>query len=304
MATKPKKIPVKRAVNKSTGPVTAEGKNRSSKNALLHGATSKQLLNEKEQAKYDLLLNDLRETYPSKNPLVKLQLERIAKINIQLERIQDTIDAQFLKSRSLSKGYQNIANLLEMDNETKCIALNIMMGLGGQDKILDTEKLEISNELNYWVDSERPRAHQEFLEKTPAFCEYLFNEAQENQLTVQDFIAENVPIEKQVSGSPYSPGIKWKIVFAGQKPKIDQNFRDAITNTDLKELKRAAEWYAQEIMRVIVRSQKIMDFRKLAPIEQESMMPDSDQLDKLMRYQTTLQRQLSTAIGELLQLTR
>lgn len=32
--------------------------------------------------------------------------------------------------------------------------------------------------------------------------------------------------------------------------------------------------------------------------------PDLDELDRLMRYQTTLQRQLSTAIGELLALTK
>ena len=33
-------------------------------------------------------------------------------------------------------------------------------------------------------------------------------------------------------------------------------------------------------------------------------MPDLDQLDRLMRYQTTLQRQLSTTIGELIALTK
>jgi len=32
--------------------------------------------------------------------------------------------------------------------------------------------------------------------------------------------------------------------------------------------------------------------------------PNIDILDKLMRYQTTLQRQLSTAIGELLALSK
>jgi hypothetical protein len=77
-----------------------------------------------------------------------------------------------------------------------------------------------------------------------------------------------------------------------------------IKNTELKELKRAAEWYGQEIMRMIVRTQKIADFRKLGPIEEQATTPDLDQLDRLMRYQTTIQRQLSTAIGELLALTK
>jgi hypothetical protein len=55
---------------------------------------------------------------------------------------------------------------------------------------------------------------------------------------------------------------------------------------------------------MIVRTQKIADFRKLEPIEEQATMPDLDQLDRLMRYQRTIQRQLSTAIGELLALTK
>jgi hypothetical protein len=53
-------------------------------------------------------------------------------------------------------------------------------------------------------------------------------------------------------------------------------------------------------MRMIIRTQKIADFRKLGSIEEQATTPDLDQLDSLMRHHTTIQRQLSTAIGELL----
>jgi hypothetical protein len=49
---------------------------------------------------------------------------------------------------------------------------------------------------------------------------------------------------------------------------------------------------------------KFSDFAKLLEIKEFSTTPDLDQLDRLMRYQTTLQRQLSTAIGELLALNK
>ena len=62
---------------KSTGPISGAGKAKSSKNAVLHGATSPQLLNDAEKRNYDTLLNELRESYPSANPLVRMQLERI-----------------------------------------------------------------------------------------------------------------------------------------------------------------------------------------------------------------------------------
>ena len=57
-------------------------------------------------------------------------------------------------------------------------------------------------------------------------------------------------------------------------------------------------------MRMTVRTQKIAVFRKLGSIEEHPTTPDLDQLDRLIRYQTTIQRQLSTAIGELLALAK
>ena len=66
----------------STGPVSEPGKAKSSKNAIVHGATSTRLLNDAEQNKYDTLLAELKESYPTTNPLIRLQLERIAKLNI------------------------------------------------------------------------------------------------------------------------------------------------------------------------------------------------------------------------------
>ena len=55
---------------------------------------------------------------------------------------------------------------------------------------------------------------------------------------------------------------------------------------------------------MIIKAQKIEDFRELGPIEEQATTPDLDQLDRLMRYQTTIQRRLLTTIGELLALTK
>ena len=227
---------------KSTGPISVAGKAKSSKNAVLHGATSPQLLNDTEKSKYDALLNELRESYPSANPLVGMQLERITKLNIQLERIQNTIDAQFLRSRALSRGYHELARHLDMDRETKSLALNLAMGLSGKEKILDMDKIDISNELNYWVDCERPANHEEFLDKTPRFCEYLFNESVRSQQTIKDYVSDKVPKQKPEGNQHYSQSIDIRFVFGDEKPRIDSDIKEGIKNAELKELKRAAEW--------------------------------------------------------------
>jgi hypothetical protein len=236
--------------------------------------------------------------------LIRIQLERIAKLNVQLERIQNTIDAQFLRSRALSRGYHQLVRHLDMDRETKSLALNLAMGFGGREKVVDMEKMDISSELNYWVDYERPSTHEEFLEKTPRFCEYLFTQAVKIQKTIKDYISDNVPKQKPEGAQHYSQSIDIRFVFGNEVPRTDADIEEGIKNTELKELKRAAEWYGQEIMRMIVRTQKIADFNKLGPIEEQATTPDLDQLDRLMRYQTTIQRQLSTAFGELLALTK
>lgn len=58
--------------------------------------------------RYETLIAELNEAYPSKNPLIRMQLERIAKLSIQLECIQNTIDAQFQISRATSSVYDTL----------------------------------------------------------------------------------------------------------------------------------------------------------------------------------------------------
>jgi hypothetical protein len=81
--------------SKSTGPKTLQGKTTASANAITHGATSKKLLTHQESIRYGNLVHDLKAHYISTNPLIIMQTERIAKLTIQLERIQNVMDAQF-----------------------------------------------------------------------------------------------------------------------------------------------------------------------------------------------------------------
>ena len=290
---------------KSTGPISVAGKAKSSKNAVLHGATSPQLLNDAEKSKYDTLLNDLRESYPSANPLVRMQLERIAKLNIQLERIQNTIDAQFQISRATSSVYETLLKTLDIDPKTASLITDGMFGMRSNDEFLEEFQFEVSMELRSLYPPNRPTSHQEFMDKTPTLCQYLHHEAGKQNLSIMDYIDQKIPRLKEDNPKHFSPGLNIKFIFLDERPVVSEQTLDkAIREVDLGELKRAAEWYSNEISRFIRRNQKVSDFAKLLEIKEYSTTPDLDQLDRLMRYQTTLQRQLSTAIGELLALTK
>ena len=302
--TKSKSITISTKKN-STGPTTESGKRTSSKNALIHGATSQKLLNEVEHQRYITLLADLKEAYPNQNPLVQMQLERIAKLNIQLERIQNTIDAQFQISRATSSIYDTLLKTLDIDQKTASLIADGMFGMPSNDEFLEDFQFEVSMELRSLYPPNRPTSHQEFLDKTPTLCQYLHHEAGEQNLSIKDYIDQKIPLVKEDNPNHFAPGLNIKFIFLHERPVVSEPaLNDAIREVELSELKRAAEWYSNEISRFIRRNQKVSDFAKLLEINEFSTTPDLDQLDRLMRYQTTLQRQLSTAIGELLALTK
>jgi hypothetical protein len=247
----------------------------------------------------------LKEAYPNQNPLIRMQLERIAKLNIQLERIQNTIDAQFQISRATSSIYDALLKTLDIDQKTASLIADVMFGMASSDEFLGELRFEVSMELRSLYPPNRPTSHQEFLDKTPNLCQYLHHEADEQNLSVKDYIDQKIPRHKEDNPNHFAPGLNIKFIFLDERLVVsEQTLDEAIRQVDLSELKRAAEWYSNEISHFIRRNQKVSDFQKLLEINEFSTTPDLDQLDRLMCYQTTLQRQLSTAIGELLALKK
>jgi hypothetical protein len=181
------------AKKKSTGPTTESGKSTSSKNAVTHGVTSQKLLNEVEYQRYITLLADLKEAYPNQNPLVRMQLERIAKLNIQLERIQNTIDAHFQISRATSSIYDTLLKTLDIDQKTASLIADGIFGMHSNDEFLEEFQFEVSMELRSLYPPNRPTSHQEFLDKTPTLCQYLYHEAGKQNLSVKDYIDQKIP---------------------------------------------------------------------------------------------------------------
>ena len=81
------------------GPKTEAGKAISSQNAVTHGVTSTKITTAEESLHYQELLTEFQSAYPSKHPLVKLQIESLVMTRLQLKRVHDLIHAQNLKSQ-------------------------------------------------------------------------------------------------------------------------------------------------------------------------------------------------------------
>ena len=287
---------------KKTGPVTIPGKEASSKNALKHGATSPKLINEAEQDRYKILIAGLTKAYPSDNPLIQLQLVRIARVTIQLERIQNTIDALFEKSRAHSNLEKNLMEFLGVSPEKRIEAILQKNGIS-------TASPDTDNAISQEIITSKisaPKSQQEFLETAPLFCAQLYKNASLEKQTIEEYIDNMERANDNKTGIPSQIRIIYVDPDDAKKDNTSKNtsVEESILDTSLNNIKRALNYKFNEITKKESELKKLQDFEKLLPIEEEATTPNLDQLDKLMRYQTTLQRQLSTTIGELMALTK
>lgn len=91
-----------------------------------------------------------------------------------------------------------------------------------------------------------------------------------------------------------------RIRFLG--PNDTYEINTDIRSVDISDLVKTAKWHRLELMRIISRSARVSNLQRVSEIASRAALPDLYKLDRLMRYETTVNRQLSTAIGELLEL--
>jgi hypothetical protein len=289
-------------IKKMGGPVTVAGKRASSKNATKHGALSRSFVNEEERQAFLSLTNDLIKYYASDHPLVEMQIERIVRIKVQLDRVQQIVDALFRMSRQPDKVIDNLISILEMDKFEQTLLGECLIGKMEHEELINNIRMKISLEL---LNLLRPeiKSQKDFFEQSPGFCSHLLSQALELGISIEELIEVALPRTQIASAENIR---KMRIEFLkvdGENLKSDSIIEEKISKSSLDALKKAASLYWHEIHRVAKATNKAIIFKSLRETEEQATMPDLDQLDRLMRYQTTLQRQLSTAMGELLALT-
>lgn len=286
----------------STGPKSSAGKRISSKNALKNGATSQQLLNQEERQRFEQLCQRLRKDYPYKNTLIQEEIQRISKTTVQLERVQQIIDAEFEKSRSQSNSIEITTDLLKMSKAEKSLVAKSYWGhvdlavLPNHDHSIGEEVIRLS--LGAPID-----LMEDLMQRAPLFCQYLFEQSEK----------QGIPIDLWLDRALTDSNLKWN-KSESDVEEILRILNDKLYHKRPKELITALEAanphkiasYANQLAGMyyqdLMLNKKMDDFIHLQPIIEKSAMPNIELMDHLMRYQTTLQNQLSKFIGELLNL--
>lgn len=301
---------------KSTGPSTGLGKAKVGKNALMHGATAKNFINHDEEQTYQAFLAELKQQYPSSNPLVNMQLDRIAKFKIQADRIQRSIDATFAASEIEQPSNEALMNLLELDQDQRRIVEEMISGQLNLNQLVNQDRIRVATELASF-DTSTFKSQNDFLFHTPLFCQLLLNEANQYEEGIDQYIEHHAELFRSIHGvqkeifetlfriinreNQYKELNKLDLTKpTPPKPTVE----NTILQVKLENLHKAAKLYSNEINKVGDIHYKILAFNQLKQFEGKPVALNYEQLDKLQRYQTTLQGQLSRMVGELLALVK
>ncbi len=297
------KKPALATPKKPGGPVTPLGKARASENALTHGATAQRFLTDEERTRYQNLSGQLHATYASSNPLIQLQLERIAKLTIQLERIQTVIDALFQKRAGMDDPYTQLSAAFQLTDKEASRVEDAIQQRQSASELRGQTNLMLQAEPLFFFAVEALRSLESLLTQAPHWCRFLHEQASHQALPLPQFIDHAL----QTEGLLTQKGIlKARILMirSTAKEPLTQSIIEAIRLADLEKIRSLVQKYQAAYAAIVLANINAANFLQLIPAQTAAILPDPDQLDRLMRYQTSLQRQLSRVIGELLVLTR
>ncbi len=300
----------RRRAGRATGPTTVAGKARSAKNALVHGATSPQLLDDAERTRYAQLLTALQMHYPTPHPLVQLQLERIARLAVQLERIQGVMDAAFIVERRSQSAFERACTALHLsDDEQAHLLVTRIARLQGRAPPASAEAqlMAAVGEIRAVGDPALLTTHQQFLTIVPKVCRYLVEQARWHKLTLSEYLLTRQADPAQSARVAAAANRDELAAAPDVKPTggaVDDDIAAAVLEVAPEILQRAVMWFSQHRRALFNAQTREQQLEALTEAVQAASVPELDKLDRLMRYQTTINRQLSTAIGELLELTR
>ena len=281
------------------GPKTDAGKAVSSQNALTHGVTSSKITSIEETKTYQQLLDDFKHAYPSNHPMVKLQIERLAMTRIQLTRVQDLIHAQNLKSQFSSVVEHELATDLKLDDNTRDMEFYQRMDIQTIDfkylgnilaEIIRVSEIEIDDIALYW-------------ELMPNFFRHLEYEAHNHDQGIGQYI------DKQIKRKRNKAGIDIVIITREkadviQEKQVDIDLKEEINKLSPEDVQDLIHVVQRDLKKAYDIEMKIKQFGEILPIMQKANLPNLEVLDKLMRYQTSLNNQLSKQMGELIELEK
>lgn len=298
----------------SCGPRTAKGKQVSSQNALVHGATSNKVTSAVQQSLVEQYEKDLTAYYKPESPLEKMQIQRIALCKAKLDALYELEHVKLqIATEDLMRSPKIIMQKIGAgDDLAQAIAetiieqrdLDLPMGLnpellqvisseinvmGGQLEIGDDLNLvlpSLHRFLNESADKLKSKPYEALL-RIGKSINAMFNERGLLDYKLRELLQSlKKARQKEIYGED---SVNFAITESNEEPNLT-NIQEALNGITRLNLVVAR---AYELSKQFTRMQDLM---------LRSMTLSGEESDRFLRYQTTWERRLSSAIGELLAL--
>ena len=314
---------------RSGGPKTPEGKTKSSQNALKLGATTMNIANTSEQHMVDEYVQELTNYYKPQSPLEKLQIGRIAICRAKLARLYqvEQVRLQLAQTRIENNPEQILKEMGVNKGLVRAMALEgLRLGSITLPCNLSLSALEaIAKEVDRFHGKLQSEA--DLRESFPTLIKFLHQYAAkglgQSTSLLERFEVVVRRIYKMMRSDIYF-GILGELFDEQLRIEKQQSLQEDKEVTELMQalnpnyitpepVQAAIDLrQLQTLLPLFVYLKKALeDAQDLivrynsakALLIQSTLLPQAD-ADLLMRYQTTLERRLSSSVGELLELQK
>ena len=282
----------------STGPTSEEGKAVSRLNSTKHGLTSVKLNTAEEQTLYETMVELFTEEHNPQGLTEKTLVNDLAMIRIRLNRFDKAENALFF-----------------IEQDKQATPEKLLYAIGIDDRRLQNEIIKKLNNGSSYLDEQDPNQKE--------WCKKLLSELDSEvpmPLATQDEIRKNIHDEcKMHNTSPedileFYADFRWGLKAT---PSI-ASYGQPESETEIESIKKFVneELYkitAPKLKSYVVNKsssfEKYIEKQKLLEtikdklnIYADAVLPNQKELDRLYRYKTTLERQYSAKLSQLIQL--
>jgi hypothetical protein len=282
--------------NTKGGPVTKKGKQVSSRNAISHGLTAKKWINPEEKQSYQDFHSALIDDYQPQTVMESTLIEKLADIKVRLERFHCAEDHLFWLAREKAISPDLVVKSFGVDDQA--VIDDISDHAFGIEKTNLPIAEQLFNEL-IRHDEDDISGWGYIRDNMPLLSAHVLNECKKEKIDIEQLISRYKPKTNQLT--PVTIGIS------------TNNEPEPLTEKQLNQsgLKVPREYFIAFIKALYNQAKRrsitnyvIESFPQREQQLEHAALPDSSEMDRLMRYRTSLERQFSKTLGELLHLIK
>ena len=284
--------------NLSTGPTNEEGKAISCQNSTKHGLTSVKLNTPEEQSLYDAMVDSLNEEYNPQGLTEDILVSDIAMIRIRLNRFDRAENALFFIEQDQKATPNELLHAMGIDDYglRSEISQKIEPNTNYLDEINPKEKAWCQKLLNA-LDTKRPMS----IDIQEEIRSHILNECKLHNTSPEDILEFYGRFRWGLEATPQIPRY--------DKPETDKDVEDTniFVEKELNKLvaynlKRYLENKSSYYEKLAEKQALLESVKEKLSIYADALVPNQKELDRLYRYKTTLERQQSAKLSQLIQL--